>query len=115
MTAPETRWTAETEEVLAEEFDQFVGHRFLIEDRDRVADLALAHLSGAGLLLPPGGETREELGVRALDSPVVRVTTWGGAVANTTRYCRTVTAWPVEGEPNDNWPRYTGPWIEVPS
>lgn len=74
-------------------------------DRAEVVLLALAE---AGVLLPPGGVAREEWGERVYG--VILATTSRNVPAT---YRRTVVNWPVEGEPNDNWPRYTGPWTEI--
>lgn len=76
-------------------------------------DLFVKHLEESGRLLPAGGVTIHERGNRrgkaspGLEALISRV---GRAFPG--RYTRTVTVWPVEGEPNDNWPKYIGPWRE---
>jgi hypothetical protein len=55
------RWTAETEELVARAIND-ARH-----DYADAADLVLTALADAGLLMPPGGETREEWRVMYCD------------------------------------------------
>lgn len=54
------RWTAETEELVAAELRGLVGMTFLDSDADNRAEQILQALADAGLLVQPGGETRDE-------------------------------------------------------
>ena len=65
----------------------------------------LDKLAEAGLLLPPGGVTREEW---ATPLPFGYLMAESQRTATST-HRRMVTTWPGPG-PNDNWPRYVGPW-----
>jgi len=69
-------------------------------------------LADAGLLLPPGGLVRNEYG-RLIPEEGGRIASlgWGPAMTYVT-HVRTVTVWAGEG-PNNNWPRYSGPWRPV--
>lgn len=59
-------------------------------------------------LLPPGAVKRVERGNRRAGGKICKV---GGAFPG--RFTREVFTWPVEGEPNDNWPIFYGPWKEI--
>ncbi len=102
MTAPEARWTVETEELVADVHDRTRNARYLRagtettvrERRDAtIAEIreVLAALADAGLLLPPDGTKRVQYG-----------TVRPGFVA----ICSKTTANKVRSV-------YTGPWIEV--
>jgi len=70
----------------------------------------LESLKKIGILLPSGGDIRIEYG--RLDFPGGKIT----PVANTefgrqhATHVREVWVWVATGEPNDNWPKYMGPW-----
>lgn len=67
------RWTPETEELAANAIFAWSDHE--PAERRAEARSVLAALAEAGLLLPPGGETREEWGIQhptlGVDGPVV--------------------------------------------
>ncbi len=93
MTAPETRWTADTEELVAASLRQYNGVTWRNSDCDNAAESILKTLADAGLLLPLGSTTRVQYG-----------TVRPGFVA----ICSKTTANKVRSV-------YTGPWIEVSS
>ena len=70
------RWTAETEELVAQAVDRHWRDSYEDPGSDQTpAQVILAALADAGLLLAPGGETREEWGVVhkvfGIDGPIV--------------------------------------------
>jgi hypothetical protein len=67
-------------------------------------------LATAGVLLPPDGFTREEWGYRAKTNGIILRESQRTRFSTHSRFS---TVWAVEGEPNDNWPRYVSPWREV--
>jgi hypothetical protein len=100
MTAPETRWTAETEELVAASLRQYNGVTWRNSDCDNAAESILKILAVEGVLLPPGGVTSEDYNrysERVGEGP------WRDVHA-----VRNVTTWP-------DGAKLTGPWIEVPS
>jgi hypothetical protein len=66
---------------------------------------ALLRAADEGRLMPPGGAHHEEFGVAA--NGRIMSTGWASSTAT---HVRDVVVWPVEGEPNDDWPSYRGPW-----
>jgi|SRR5689334_24041827 len=93
------------------------GHRDAATPRHREAARAvLLALIDEGRLLPPGGVTRVEYGVRVLadgePSGIMAVGTSEWCRKNGTHQ-RTVTSWVAEGQPNNQWPKYTSAWEEI--
>ena len=142
MTAPE-RWTAETEELLARaehDLDEKVlayreGTQTISWDdvaptlkdsyRDR-AEADLTALADAGLLLPPGGETREvwcvtylgTLGRDIWSSPTPERAEAEGHLAQGLTEGSRWRGLRLERHTIVTWPDgtvLTGPWIEVPT
>lgn len=116
------RWTAETEEALAQwMYRAFTGRVDWIDDQYKNtwitnARICLIKLADLGLLLPPGGETRTEYGVDRGDDGDVTMT--GMRAVGTdipaqrfSTHQRQHTVWPDKGT-NDHWASYTTAWEE---
>jgi|GEM_PF-3892989 hypothetical protein len=76
----------------------------------------LTALADAGLLQPPGGVTREEWGRPRLGGkvrPCAPAERDRCATQPEEHARRRVTVWPDPERPNDDWPRYLGPWVPV--
>lgn len=101
------RWTPETEELAAGAIQRGPGDHEWVECLTEARGV-LAALAEAGLLLPPGGVVREVGGIQLLSGLIVSM----GWSSEPPTHRRRVVSWAGEG-PNDNWPRYLGPWIEV--
>jgi hypothetical protein len=121
------RWTDETETLVEDILDRFVvgsGYMaapFMANDRDNATEQILTRLADAGLLLPPGGEVREEWAVR-VDEPVSGRSEVRGAIVThfgeeKSRRCREVWAgWTPLNRTVTTWPDgtvHTGPWRPV--
>ena len=121
------RWTAETEEILAKAF-MLVAYQSEGEDTAGIdSDWAaadeenrtwvraairpvLAALADAGLLLPPGGEVREEFGDRVV------YTYHGDVISDGVERCdpaELVCRHETHQQHNRRRTVYTGPWQEV--
>lgn len=98
MTAPETRWTAETEELVREHAGVYQVDAYEI----------LAALARFGLLLPPGGETVVEASYHVVSAKTGNIVMVEGEHTHRVSVERTRTTWP-------NGQLLFGPWIEVPS
>lgn len=69
----------------------------------------LAVLDIEGRVLPPGGYRCEEYGHQSTPGQAIM-----SPCSSVGTHIRTKIVWPVQNEPNDNWPRYYGPWRPVP-
>ena len=115
MTAPETRWTAETEGLLvARNHEAECGGPIedcvFLQEHGIAAREALEVLADAGLLLPPGGVTREQWRFEdTFDDDDLVVSSKYFAEPPPEVKAR----WPEKSLRRRTV--YTGPWIEVPS
>lgn len=110
----EERWTEQTEADLTGIAETFILDRGFYTPEDSIEGIAaevvrgvLSALADAGLLVAPGGHTREEFGVGDPSKRVYPVKRHPSP-----SHVRTVVSWAAEG-PNDDWPKYIGPWREV--
>lgn len=98
------RWTAETEKLLARLLHLYYCGCKSADCSLRhgnAAPFALAALADAGLLVPDGGEEREDLGYATDKGP--RLIGWSSSPATIRR---TITTW-ADGS------MLIGPWVEV--
>lgn len=106
----EERWTEQTETLVARAWcEDYYDNGYTPNDEDehQAARAVLAALADAGLLVAPGGHAREEFGVGDPSDRVYPVKRHPSP-----SHVRTVVSWAAEG-PNDDWPKYIGPWREV--
>lgn len=84
-------------------------------------EVVLGILADAGMLFPPGGETRTDYGCRIKQMAVnlpqgyEEIVSMGSSkfAQKYGTHKRTIVTWPEEQGPNDGWARYTGPWVKV--
>ena len=117
------RWTPETaklaETAIDEWFEQWNGDP---EPNREVAHVVLAALADAGLLLPPGGETREQWGARWESGYIQPCPSREAALDAMTKYypdhvgCELIRRYVVRWKPPQRrtpGARFFGPWEVV--